>query len=129
MDLICTVAFEEPAVEAGGTLKGRVRLLEDTSAVRTAQSMRLRAICRIEGPGEPESRVLSIAEIPGPFRPRMEVPFTLSLPERVPTTYQGIVLRIGWHLRVQLMTPDSGSPERELPFQVVPASPSGRMPV
>ncbi|MFL5346053.1 MAG: hypothetical protein ACJ8AT_14785, partial [Hyalangium sp.] len=111
MDLICTVAFEAPEVEAGGTLEGRVRLLEDTSAVRTAQSMRLRAICRIEGPGEPESRVLSIAELPGPFHPRMEVPFTLSLPERVPTSYQGIVLRIGWHLLVQLMTPEDGSPE------------------
>jgi hypothetical protein len=127
MDLICTGLFDPPEVEAGGTLKGHVSLLDDTAAVRDAQVMRLQAICRIEGPGQPEARILAQTELPGPFRPRANVPFKLALPKEALITYQGIILRIGWHLRVQFVAPGSGDPKRELPFTVVPArSSTGR---
>lgn len=124
MNLICTVQFDAAEVEAGGLLRGRIRLLENTSAVTQARKMRLRAICRIEGPGQPESRVLNTAELPGPFKPQVDIPFQLPIPEQGPTTYQGIIFHITWHLDIQLVVPDSFSPQKETSFLVVPASAS-----
>lgn len=124
MNLICRVQFEAPAVEAGGQLRGRLRLLEDTPSVARAQKLRLRAICRVQGPGEPESRVLNTAELPGPFKTQTDIPFRIPIPEQGPSTYQGIILQVSWHLDVQLVVPDSFSPQYETSFQVIPAQPS-----
>jgi hypothetical protein len=121
MNLICRVQFDAANVEAGGLLSGRVRLLEDTPSVAKAHKLRLRAICRVEGPGEPESRVLNTAELAGPFRTQVEIPFSIPIPEQGPITYQGVILHITWHLDIQLVVPDSFSPQREMPFEVVPA--------
>ncbi|MDY7229185.1 hypothetical protein [Hyalangium rubrum] len=122
MNLICTVQFDEAEVEAGGLLTGRVCLLEDTSALREARKMRLSAICRVEGPGKPEVRVLNTAELPGPFKPQVDLPFRIPIPEKGPITYQGIILQIRWHLDVQLVVPEGFSPRKETSFDVVPAS-------
>jgi hypothetical protein len=124
MNLICRVQFDASEVEAGGLLSGRVRLLEDSPSVANAHKLRLRAICRVEGPGEPESRVLNTAELPGPFKPQTAIAFRIPIPEQGPITYQGIILHLRWHLEIQLVVADSFSPQYETPFQVVPARPS-----
>jgi hypothetical protein len=124
MNLICRVQFDADAVEAGGQLKGRLRLLEDSSSVAKAHKLRLRAICRVQGPGEPEFRVLNTAELPGPFKAQTDIPFRLPIPEQGPITYQGIILRLSWHLSVELLVPGDFSPKYETDFHVVPARPS-----
>jgi len=124
MNLICRVQFDASAVEAGGLLTGRLRLLENTSSVAKANKLRLRAICRAQGPGEPESRVLNTAELPGPFKAQTDIPFRIPIPEQGPITYQGIILQLSWHLSVELLVPDSFSPKYETSFEVVPARPS-----
>jgi hypothetical protein len=121
MNLICRVQFDAASVEVGGLLSGCVRLLEDTPSVAKAHKLRLRAICRVQGPAEPEARVLNTAEIAGPFRTQVDIPFRIPIPEQGPITYQGIILHITWHLDVQLVVPDSFSPQRETSFEVVPA--------
>ncbi len=124
MNLICRVLFDASEVEAGGQLSGRLRLLEDTPALAKAQKVRLRAICRVEGPGEPESRVLNTAELPGPFEVQRDIPFRIPIPEDGPITYQGVILHVSWNLDVQLMVPGGFSPQYETSFQVLPARPS-----
>ncbi len=121
MNLICRVQFDGANVEVGGLLSGRLRLLEDTPSVAKAHKLRLRAICRVQGPADPEVRVLNTAELAGPFRTQAEIPFRIPIPEKGPITYQGVILHISWHLDVQLVVPDSFSPQREIPFEVVPA--------
>ncbi|HEX8701164.1 MAG TPA: hypothetical protein VF815_20230 [Myxococcaceae bacterium] len=124
MNLICRVQFDASEVEAGGQLSGRLRLLENGPSVAKARRLQLRAVCRAEGPGEPESRVLNTAEIPGPFTPQTDLPFRIPIPETGPITYQGVILHLRWHLEVQLLVPDEFSPQYETAFQVVPARPS-----
>jgi len=125
MNLICRVEFDEHEVEAGGQLSGQVRLLEVTPSMARAQKLRLRAICRVHGPGEePEWRTLNTAELPGPFKAQVGLPFRLPIPEQGPITYQGILLRISWHLEVQLVMPEGFSPKYETSFQVFPAQAS-----
>jgi hypothetical protein len=121
MNLICRIMFDAAHVEAGELLTGRVRLLEDTPSVAKAQKLRLRAICRIEGPEEPEERVLNTAELPGPFRTQVDIPFRIPIPEQGPITYQGVILHIGWRLEVQLLVPGSSAPRRDMDFEVTPA--------
>ena len=123
MNLICRVQFNADAVEAGGLLTGRLRLLENSSSVAKADKLRLRAICRVQGPGEPESRVLNVTELPGPFRAQTDIPFRVPIPPQGPITYQGIILQLSWHLGVELLVPGEFSPKYETNFQVVPARP------
>ena len=124
MNLICRVLFDSPEVEAGGLLTGRVRLLDDSPWVAKAPRMRLRAICRAEGPGEPESKALNVAELVGPFKAQMDIPFRLPIPVEGPITYQGVILHLRWHLEVSLLVPGQSAPWYETDFQVLPARPS-----
>jgi hypothetical protein len=126
MDLICTITLIRSDVETGSTLKGHLRLLEDSSAAREAEKLQIRAICHIEGPGDPETRVLGTTELPGPFKAQVDLPFAVPIPEKGPLTYQGVTLHTRWILEAQLVVPDGWSPRREVPFRVLPARSSPR---
>jgi len=124
MNLICRVLFDRSEIEVGGLLTGRVRLLEDSPSLAKATRLRLRAVCQAKGPGEPEEKVLNVAELAGPFKAQTDIPFRLPIPEQGPITYEGVILHLRWHLEVSLLVPRESALRYETDFQVLPARPS-----